>query len=202
VLKKCTKCNVEKELSCFSKSSHTKSKLHAWCKKCNNQYYQNHKELTCARHKQYNQDHKEEVSAQKKQYYQDHKETRGAYNRQYRQNHKEEASERHNDRRKIDVNYKIAGNLRTRLYVALEGNYKSGSAIRDLGCSIEDLKTWLEQQFQPGMSWNNYGEWHIDHIIPLSAVNTSDRSQLLKVCNWFNLRPLWAEENISRGNRI
>ena len=116
---------------------------------------------------------------------------------------------RENRKRREDVEYKIKKNLRVRLYDALKNNFKSGSAIVDLACSIFDFKVWLEQQFYINlktgeqMTWKNYGKrWNVDHIIPLSLVNLSDRKQLLKVCHWFNLRPLWSEENFSRGNRI
>ena len=119
---------------------------------------------------------------------------------------------RENKRRSEDIEYKIKKNLRVRLYDALKNNFKSGSAIEGLGIlsgGISDFKLWLEQQFyvhpktDEKMTWKNYGKrWNIDHIIPLSLVDLTDRKQLLKVCNWFNLRPLWAEENFSRGNRI
>jgi len=103
-------------------------------------------------------------------------------------------------RRKFnDINYRLRCNLRTRLWQALRGNYKSGSAVRDLGCSIEELKYHLESQFQEGMSWDNYGEWHIDHIKPLASFDLSDHKQLLGACHYTNLQPLWAEENIKKG---
>jgi len=91
--------------------------------------------------------------------------------------------------------------LRLRLYHALNHNFKSGSAVRDLGCSISGLKLHLESKFQPDMTWDNYGEWHIDHIKPLSKFDLTDRDQLLEACHYTNLQPLWAEENLKKGNR-
>jgi hypothetical protein len=86
----------------------------------------------------------------------------------------------------------------------LKKNAKSGSAVRDLGCSIEQLKQHLESKFQTNMSWNNYGPtgWHIDHIIPLSKFNLSIREELLKACHYTNLQPLWAIDNICKGNKL
>lgn len=53
------------------------------------------------------------------------------------------------------------------------------------------------------MTWENYGsEWHIDHVIPLSHFDLTDRMEFLEACNWLNLRSLWTKENLSRGNRI
>src|SRR5271170_3908660 len=59
--------------------------------------------------------------------------------------------------------------LRVRLNNAMKSRTKSGSAVRDLGCSIDFLRGWLEGQFRPGMNWSNHGRfgWHIDHIKPL-----------------------------------
>lgn len=114
-----------------------------------------------------------------------------------------------NKRRQEDVSFRLAENLRTRLYMAIKDNQKGGSAIADLGCSIDNLKIWLERQFYSHpktgeqMTWQNYGKkWHIDHVIPLSKVDLTNPIELKKVCHWFNLRSLWAEQNISRGNKI
>ena len=87
--------------------------------------------------------------------------------------------------------------------MALQKSYKKGSAVKDLGCSINFLKQYLESLFQPGMSWDNYGRngWHIDHKKPLSKFNLSDREDLLRACHYTNLQPLWATDNIKKGNR-
>lgn len=97
-------------------------------------------------------------------------------------------------------------NLRSRLNQALKNNYKAGSAIRELGCSIEELKSYLESKFynhpktgEP-MSWANYGRngWHIDHVVPLCKFDLSDKVQLRKACNFRNLQPLWREDNLEK----
>lgn len=107
---------------------------------------------------------------------------------------------------KNDTCFKLKCVLRDRFRKALKNNYKTGSAVKDLGCSIEQLKQWLESQFQEGMTWENYGKgkgkWNIDHIVPVSTVDLTDKKQLKKVCHWFNLRPLWENENNTRGNRV
>jgi hypothetical protein len=94
--------------------------------------------------------------------------------------------------------------LRNRIRNALKGNYKSGSAIKDLGCSIEYLKNYLESKFQEGMSWENWAHdgWHIDHIKPLASFDLSDRIQFLQACNYTNLQPLWAKDNIAKSDKI
>ena len=85
------------------------------------------------------------------------------------------------------------------------GTIKAGRTWEDLvGYTREELIDHLEAQFQPGMTWNNMREWHIDHIIPRSAfqfVRISDKA--FRDC-WAlaNLRPLWAIENLKKGNRM
>ena len=78
--------------------------------------------------------------------------------------------------------------LRRRLHDALKNNQKRGSAVKDLGCSVQELKKYLESKFQEGMSWDNwnYKGWHIDHIKPLASFNLTDRNQLLQACHYTN----------------
>lgn len=102
----------------------------------------------------------------------------------------------------IDPIYKLRKLLRDRTRKALKAGTKSGSAIQDLGCSIEELKIHLESLFHFGMSWDNHGEWHIDHILPLSRFDLTDRAQFIKVCHFSNLQPLWAIENQSKYNKV
>ena len=98
------------------------------------------------------------------------------------------------------INRKLAINLRGRLSKAIRNNYKSGSAVSDLGCSIDEFKQYLESKFQLGMTWDNYGRkgWHIDHIVPLCRFDLSDIVQFKKACNFNNLQPLWAKDNLNK----
>lgn len=98
-----------------------------------------------------------------------------------------------------DVEYKLRMRLRHRLYMALKNNQKVGSAVKDLGCSILEFKAHLESQFQVNMSWDNYGEWEIDHKRPLISFDLTDRKQFLEACNYSNLQPLWKQINRSKG---
>jgi hypothetical protein len=69
-----------------------------------------------------------------------------------------------------------------------------------LGVSYPEFISYFERLFVEGMSWDNHGEWHIDHIIPLSSVNTEE--ELIKLCYYTNLQPLWAEDNLKKGSKI
>jgi hypothetical protein len=110
-------------------------------------------------------------------------------------------------RRKTDINFKLTNNLRSRIYNALKGNNKSKHTMELIGCSIENLKIHLKNQFTKGMSWKNHGngchgrgmkEWHVDHIIPCTFFDLSKPEEQQKCFNYKNLQPLWALENIKK----
>jgi hypothetical protein len=110
------------------------------------------------------------------------------------------------EKRLKNIQFRLSCNLRRRLCHVIRGTLKTCSAVRDLGCTINQLKMYIESKFQPGMSWDNYGNkegnWSIDHIIPLSRVDLKDRVQFLKVNHYSNLQPLWHIDNIRKGNKI
>jgi len=177
-------------------------------------YARAHKGERKAYHKAYNQAHKEQKRAWHKANDHMRKEERKAYRKVYRQENKEKIREYNKaydrdytrKRRTVDIQFKIRLNLRSRLHAVLKGKIKVGSAVTDLGCSVEDLKKHLESQFSPGMSWENYGnkegQWSIDHIFPLSKADLTDKEQFLKVCHYTNLQPLWHLDNMRKGNKV
>jgi DNA-directed RNA polymerase subunit M/transcription elongation factor TFIIS len=125
-------------------------------------------------------------------------------NKLWYKNNKKRVADKVRELKHNNILFKIKCNLRTRLCHALKNNWKQGSAIRDLGCSIPELKTYLESKFQPGMTWDNWttNGWHIDHIIPLSSFNLTDKKDFLKACHYTNLQPLWAYDNFKKGAKI
>jgi hypothetical protein len=113
----------------------------------------------------------------------------------------------HKERRKTDPEYRIRCLLRGRIRGAIraytDGAHRACSAVRDLGCSVQDLMCQLEDQMAAGMSWNNYGrEWHIDHIKPLASFDLTDPEQQRRAVHYTNLQPLWKADNLSKGARI
>lgn len=104
-------------------------------------------------------------------------------------------------RKKLDIQFRLRATLRCRLWYAVRGKIKSGSSVRDLGCSVAHLKFYLEGKFTDGMSWKNYGKWHVDHVIPLTFFDLTDRAQFLKAVHYTNLQPLWAADNIRKKNK-
>jgi hypothetical protein len=156
---------------------------------CKTYYTQNKNELNI-KGKKWKEKNKELVRKIQKQYRSINKEKLDKYNVEWKRKNKN------------NVQYNISCNLRRRLNKALNRNYKSGSAVRDLGCSIDELKIYLESKFQSGMNWDNYGlyGWHIDHIKPLASFDLTDRNQLLEACHYTNLQPLWANDNLTKGS--
>ena len=61
---------------------------------------------------------------------------------------------------------------------------------------------WLEARFTPGMTWDNYGEWHIDHVRPLASFDLTDVEQCKAACHYSNLQPLRARDNMAKGDRF
>jgi hypothetical protein len=153
--------------------------------------------------KNYRKNNKEKRKESQEKWLSKNLEKRREYEREYRQKNKLEINAYKVRKRKESISYKLSCYLRTRIYQILQRN-KSGSAVRDLGCSLEELKKHIESKWQSGMSWENYGTngWHIDHIIPLVSFNLADREQFLRACHYTNLQPLWAEENLSKGGKI
>lgn len=235
-MKKCNKCNTNKDYDCFSKDKSKKDGLRTICKKCTNvnlkNYYHANKEgfkIKSAEWRENNQQkikedrkiyrvaNKERINKKSKEYYEQNKEKANLYGKKYRKEKSKEISEqkkgyRLNNLEKINkaakklyednINFKIATNLRNRTRQAIKGNYKGGSAVKDLGCSIDFFKTYLESKFKPGMSWKNHGEWHMDHIIPLCSFDLTNREQFLKACHYTNIQPLWKEQNLKKSGKI
>lgn len=101
---------------------------------------------------------------------------------------------------KLDPNYRIAKYMRNTVYVALKRNSNHPKAVEFLGCTISEYKKYIEDKFSEGMTWDNYGEWHIDHIQPLFSFNLKDREQFLTAAHFANTQPLWAKDNLIKRN--
>lgn len=167
-------------------------------------WYQNNLERKKKTNRLWRQNNLERINHMTKLWYQNNLDRKRETNRLWRQKNRERINEDVRKRRNIDIQFKLSKSLRSRLKSAIKYNQKVGSAVRDLGCSIEDLKKYLESSFQPGMTWDNYGQfgWHIDHIKPLYGFDLTNREQLLEACHYTNLQPLWWRENLSKGARI
>lgn len=207
-MKKCNNCLIEKPLTDYHQDKSNKTfGVQSQCKVCRKNFnIKNRDKITAAR-KSFYEENRQRLLTKKKENYNIDKEKFLQRNAQYYEQHKIQINKNRlkyqQDRLDNDLNFRLRKGLRSRLCAAVSKEYKSGSAINDLGCSIEQLKVYLQKQFKLGMNWENYGRngWHIDHIIPLSSFDLTIREQFLKACHYSNLQPLWWEENLSKGNK-
>ncbi len=197
-----------------------------FCKKCfkikdiNTFLYYNKNNFCCLDckkkiDKEYNIKNKEKINNSSKNYRENNRELLNKKQKIYYQNNKKERKEYslkyEKQRLKIDINYKLAKILRSRLRVALKSFKlkKVSSSVTELGCSIEFIINYLESKFydhpltKEKMTWNNHSRngWHIDHIVPLKKFNLEIYEEFKIANHYTNLRPMWAEYNISKGAR-
>lgn len=205
-MKKCSQCKIEKFEIEFSKNKYHNDGLQHRCKVCLKQNYEKNKDRILIERKQYYELNKEHIKQQHKEYCLANADTLSRKRQKHYKVNKDKIISQHlvyeRKKRKTDITFRIRSNLRSRLYNAIKRNYKSGSAVNDLGCSVREFMAYIEKQFLPGMSWTNYGEWHLDHIQPLISFDLMDREQFLRACHYTNYQPLWAADNLSKGKRV
>jgi hypothetical protein len=204
-------CGQWKDESEFGKRKDSKRGYKSHCNKCRMiTEYEVKKEEVLLERKEYRKQNIDAINIYQNEYRMTHKQEASDYQREYKKNNREKINADRREMRNNDPNFKIADNLRRRMNLAIKDGRKGGSVIRDLCCSIDELKQHLEKQFHIApktgemMTWANYGYygWHIDHIIPLSSFDLTDREQFLKACHYTNYQPLWAKDNISKGNKL
>jgi len=107
-----------------------------------------------------------------------------------------------------DSGFRLRINLSNRINQAVRYAWgaKSARTLSLIGCTIEELRTRLERQFQPGMTWDNYGygsdKWHIDHIRPCAAFDLTNPTQQQECFHYMNLQPLWQPDNFKKNARF
>lgn len=160
---------------------------------------------------------KERYSAEKKIYYINNKDKLSTYRKKryiknrdiilirvkkYSIKNKEKIQKYKKEKYKSDGYYRMKHVMRTHLYLIhkTKGKKKNTKTEKLLGVSFDIAKKHIERQFSKGMSWNNYGKWHIDHIIPFSSAKTEEELKLL--CHYKNLQPLWAIDNYKKKDKI
>lgn len=257
-MKKCSKCEIEKELSEFYKKKSSKDGYRSECKECAKKYselnkeritkyrkshyneikvtevfkeyrkkwHEDNKDKNIIKSKEYNRTHKEEIAITKDKYYSDNREKildkmkdqykllkenelllsekrkRDKINmRIWRERNKEVLSNRIKERKKNDPLYKLSDSIRTLIWNSITkiGYVKNSRTNEILGCLYEEFKLHIESLFIDEMSWENYGEWHFDHKVPISWAKTEE--EVYKLNHYTNFQPLWARDNLSKGNK-
>ena len=178
--KRCSKCFIEKNINEFNNDNRPSAKFgkRSECKDCGKiirlEYYS-----------------KKEIKEKKKKYL-----------IEYTKNNLDKIRRRRNEwfkkKTNEDVLFRLSRNLRNRIYKTIKNsNLKTEELI---GIELEEFILYLESKFEKGMTWENYGDWQIDHIIPLSS--GKNEYELYSLCHYTNLQPLWKLDNIKKSNKI
>lgn len=225
IMKTCTKCNIEKNLSEFHKSKDGRFGVRAICKECirkmDRDFYSKNKETIAPikreKMKIYSIENREEINKRSIDRYHrtkqlkprvkkekivkikevNPKKTRSEIWQNWYSKNKDYIKEKNN----LPLN-KMKRNVMRYINRALINTVKGYKSLELIGLSIQDYREYLECQFDNNINWENYGSyWHIDHIIPVSLFDLSDKEEQKKAFNFRNTRPLESKENISKGNR-
>jgi len=195
-MKECTSCNIEKEIEDFPKGKKYKDGRRGVCKTCTKRYTK--------RNKVVEGEHKCKI-CDKMKYHTEF------YSCPQNRNGLKQACKGCSKPPKTDfmtkylndINLRLSHCLRTRIRHAVNSqNVSKNNRTPDLvGCSVVELKKHLESKFTEGMTWENYGQWHIDHIRQCASFNLEDPEEQKKCFHWTNLQPLWAADNLKKSDK-
>ena len=191
-MKVCRSCNTEKPSGDFYPGRRK-------CKFCyleqKKEFVKNNRPRILESKRQYRKDNQEQVKKYKKEYYHKNKDSILKYNKEYKKGY-------HQRRLLTDTVYKMKYIVRNLIRCSLwkRGYTKKSRTYKILGLQYREFKLYMERQFVTGMSWDNHGEWHIDHIIPIATARSED--DVIRLNHYTNLQPLWAKDNLSKGSKI
>ena len=220
-MKACNECGEEKELELFRKDKRNKDGRGGRCVACEANhdkiyreanrdkiaaYREDNRPKMASYNKKYREDNPDRITALGKKYREENREKLDARLKKYRKENPERIAARHaeytRNRYHNDPAFRLLLNLRTRLGKVLKGATKHDSTVNLVGCTIEQLKSHLERQFTDGMTWENKGEWEVDHIRPCASFDLTKKEEQFKCFNYKNLQPLWAGDNRRKSNKI
>ncbi len=213
-IKICTKCNLEKPLTAYGKNG---KGLRSQCKECrciiakeyreankekmqqrDKNYYSKNKDEILVRNQEYRKKNRDNICEEKKKYYKNNI----FQITEYHQNRKEQRNTQKKERRQNYPLFGIIESLKVRVHRVLKDK-KNDRNWNYIGCNRNELKNWIESQFDDNMSWDNYGSyWHIDHVIAIDLFDLTSLENRYICFHWSNLRPLEKKENISKFNKF
>lgn len=228
ITKVCKICGEEKLLKSFYKNDHNKDGYFNSCDACERKKYFDNHEIRIQRNREYIKKLKREnrykdLLLKQSEYQKKTKDRHNEANKRYRAENKDKIriysksivlTPEQKERRRIykkwkrdnDLNYKISQNIRARiwccLFVQKKGTKKYFSVKELVGCDYDYMNRYLESLWQEGMSWENYGEWEIDHIKPCASFDLINPEEQKKCFNWRNMQPLWRSDNRFKSNKL
>lgn len=190
--KQCVKCAVLKPISQFGRHRIQKDGLNCRCRDC------------CrAQRAEFYAANPETCRAAARAYYRDNREKCRQWNREWISANRERRAEK----KRINRAESPAATLHHRVSASLSRSLRAGKGGRKtagiVGWTVAELKAHLERQFLRGMGWENMGQWHIDHIVPLSSftITGPDDPEVRRAWALTNLRPLWAKDNLAKSDK-
>lgn len=186
----CAKCSSVKSIDEFNSDRNNNYNIESKCSECSRKYAAHRRATNNERVKEIRRNsrnkHAVESRAKKNQWAKDNRERANAYKR---------------NKSATDTMYRLAIACRTmvRRMFKSTGRKKCYKTAEILEFTPAELRAHLESMFTEGMTWDNYGDWHIDHIIPISSISNIEEG--IELSKLSNLQPLWKEDNLAKGNR-
>lgn len=206
--KACSKCSRTKALTSFRENARYAGGRVGWCRECESEYRRRHYERNkdrCAKQSaEWYAANRDACAARNKANYeadkQRHIDRAAAAKARRPDYYRSKANARAKLRRASDPAIALRARIGAQINYCLSTGKGGATSESLLGYSMAELRTHLERQFVNGMGWHNMGEWHIDHIIPLSSftITGPDDPELRRAWALPNLRPLWAAENLRK----
>jgi hypothetical protein len=184
----CSVCSIKKQNTEFHKNSGRLDGLSVYCKECMNSYKRTDKWR-----------HWDNVRTKKRWQTEEYREYHLNYRNQNISRIRKNNNKKHKIRIHTDFLYRMRRSISKRIHTIL-GAGKSKRTLEILGADKTTIKLHFESKFVDGMTWENQGKWHIDHIIPISTAITEE--DVYRLNHYTNLQPLWAKDNLRKSNKI
>lgn len=195
-MKNCRKCGETKHAEQFSVDRSKKDGRVSMCKACKSayfgKYYVANKDAVCERTASYQKSNPDVQRKSKRKWESRNKEAHLSSRRNW-----------HSRKYCSDLQYKLNFIVRGALRRTMDAARRNGKhlSVDSLGYTPEMLRIRLEMNLKPGMSWENYGDWHVDHRVPVARLIRRGVTSSVQINCLANLVPLWAEENLRKGKR-
>jgi hypothetical protein len=204
--KQCIKCNKKQNLINFHNQKASKDGKSPYCRFCHKEYNtlrrQKNKKKIKKQQEEYRSIYRERLNENRKQWGKDNPDKVAINAKKYREKYRDKINQKRRQKRKRNINFRLRTIISNRIRMALSRGSKNSTAYDLTGCSWEHLKLYLESRFTVGMSWDNFGEWHIDHIKPCCSFDLTDIEQQKLCFHYTNLQPLWAIDNLKKSGKL
>lgn len=201
----CARCGEAKPVDAFGKAVERKGGRKPYCKPCHNacnkESRERNPETSKLSSEQWRIANPEKARERQRKWREANRERFTGMVMDWRKRNPEKVRAA-DEARKLTPEWRLKRSISSRLRLLLRD--KAGRRTVDLiGYTAADLRSHLERQFQPGMTWDNYGEWHVDHIVPVASFTFTsiEDPEIKRAWSLPNLRPLWAQENMRKHDK-